>query len=646
MELRFGAVWLTALALTLGCGGTNKASAGARSAPAETIPETVVTPLEPVPAPRELFAVARVKSAAKLADVGVRWTSLPVDWRSLVAKESPGLERVVAFDAPVDCAAELDPASAEPHVYWACAFGVASADGAAAYFQAQGNTVTRRAPGAYAVRFEGLDCAIAPARGLAPARVVCADEAGSVDALTPYMARGLPTETFGASEVHAHVVAEPFRRRYSSELALIKTMGVPFLLRELEIGHPKFDRALRDVVYGIADEVIALANDVDRIDLDAALSPREDAIEASLSMAMVGQRSWLSQGTVRAAAASGLPPDVFWELPEDATGASYSSYADPEHARGLAQSLGELLDGWLDYSELSEARRRPLVEAFEDLFTLGGRSAFASLPLASAPHTSEVDAKTEAARRVIGAHLFVIDHGGERFQRFASELVKTANDRRFREHLVKTKLLRPDQLPTARERAPKGKKPLSAGSRAFEFEFPPSAFSSEPPGAGSPEKPAAKKSGAVAPAIAKKAVGSRTSVVLLVVPDGPSTWFAFGTDESALIDRLAEVKAGNGATLALRDGLGPLRSEKAISAGFSSLAGVLPGFDTSLIPGTEGLGSPRVLSRLPHRGETVMLWSMVAEAVGPKLSMSAVVPQAVVEDIVAIAVSQAPRTGW
>src|SRR5262249_37157122 len=149
-----------------------------------------------------------------------------------------------------------------------------------------------------------------------------------------------------------HVAAEPFRRRYGSEIALVRTMGVPFLLRELELGHPKFDRALRDAMYGVADEVIALAKDVDRIDLDASLSPREDAIDTRMTIAMNGQQSWTAQGIVRASGAAAAAPDFFWQLPKDATAASYSVYADPEHARGLSAALGQLLDGYLDYQEL------------------------------------------------------------------------------------------------------------------------------------------------------------------------------------------------------------------------------------------------------------------------------------------------------
>jgi hypothetical protein len=636
-------VGVTAFAFALSCGGGGaKGPPQPATAPQAPGQEMAVGPLGPVSAPRDLFAVARLRSAAKLADVGVRWTSLPVDWRSLVAKNLPGLERVLAFDAPVDAAAVLDPSSLEPKVFWAFAFGVSSADAAATFFLEQGNSVVRKSPGVYVVRLDAMSCQIAAARGVAAARVVCADEMNSVDALSPYMTRGLPAESLGASEVHFHVSAEPFRRRYSSELRLIKTMGVPFVLRELELGHPKFDRALRDAVYGFAEELIALASDLDRIDFDASLTPREDAIDARMSVAMVGLRSWTAQGIVRASGGSGPPPDFFWQLPKDSTAASYGTYADPEHARGFVASLGELLDGWLDYNELPDARRRPLVDTFQEMFTIGAHSVYASLP-SGAPSRPVPDAnrKTEATRKLLGAHVFALDHGGERIQKFASELVKAFGNKPFRDRLVKSKLVRAEQLPVLRERAAKGKG-LPAGSKTFEIEFAPEAFSTESSASFPTKESGRRKAPGAAPASKKAAAGPKTSVVFILVPDGPRTWGAFGTDEALLVGRLVEAKSGNGATLTLRDGLAALRGEKAVSAGFSSLAAALGSFDESVLGG-DAPWTKTAVGRLPHRGETPMLWHLLFEPAGPKVVMSGNIPQTVVEDLVALTVSGAPK---
>jgi hypothetical protein len=127
-----------------------------------------------------------------------------------------------------------------------------------------------------------------------------------------------------------------------------------------------------------------------------------------------------------------------------------------------------------------------------------------------------------------------------------------------------------------------------------------------------------------------------------LVPDGPRTWGAFGTDERLLVERLAEAKSGNGATLTLRDGLAPLRSEKAVSAGFSSLAAALGSLDDSIL-GSDALLNKTAMGRLPHRGETPMLWHVLFDAVGPKIVLAGSIPQSVAEDLVALTVSGAPK---
>jgi hypothetical protein len=362
-----------------------------------------------------------------------------------------------------------------------------------------------------------------------------------------------------------------------------------------------------------------------------------------MTISMVGQHSWVAQGLVRASASSGPPPDFFWQLPQDSTTASYSAYADPEHARSVVAALGALFDGWLDYNELGDARRRPLVDAFQEMFTIGAKSVYAALPAATpGPQSAdEGDRKAESARRILGAHIFATDQGGPRLQKFASELVKAIGYRPFRDRLVKQKLLRADQWPVARERTSKTKKAAPAGSKTFELEFSPGAFASDSSAASPAAKPGAARKTDVAPRAAKG--GSKTSVVLVVVPDGPRTWFGFGTDEALLVDRILEAKGGNGATLSLRDGIAPLRTENAVSAGFSSLSSALGSLDESLF-GSDPLGGRHALGRLPHRGETPMLWNVRFESVGPKLTASVMVPQSVVEDVVALTVSGAPKS--
>lgn len=158
---------------------------------------------------------------------------------------------------------------------------------------------------------------------------------------------------------------------------------------------------------------------------------------------------------------------------------------------------------------------------------------------------------------------------------------------------------------------------MPKGTRVFDFELPrPSEDSESPPGKGGKRVPS-------------KAKGDSLSVVFVVVPDGPLTWFGFGMDEKPLEDRIADARAGLSATLVTREGLGPVRSDPGLTGGFSSAAGALSGLPDVVKGGA-------AVERLPHRGQTVMPWRVVVEAAGPKLVATSRVPRAVAEDLVAL----------
>jgi hypothetical protein len=97
-------------------------------------------------------------------------------------------------------------------------------------------------------------------------------------------------------------------------------------------------------------------------------------------------------------------------------------------------------------------------------------------------------------------------------------------------------------------------------------------------------------------------------------------------------------------TLETRDGLAPLKSQIALSGGFTSIASVVSGARARLAAEIS-LGDPRALERLPHRGDTPVLWHVATDARGPTSIATARIPKAVVEDLVALAAGQVPRPG-
>ncbi|HVU05758.1 MAG TPA: hypothetical protein VHE30_28610 [Polyangiaceae bacterium] len=631
-----GGLACSVLSLALfSCGGS-KPEAVVPTAPAGTGQSGPIleAPLTPVAAPPELFAVARIQNAARATDTGVAWSGLPLDWRKLVAKEVPGLDGVVLYDAPVDFAAMLDPSSGEePNVYWAVSFGARSVSALVEFLRSQGGAATADGGGGYHVKVDPkVTCVVSRALGTAAARGVCSDDPAGVDALAPYMTRGLPTETLAGGDLHVHVVAEPFRRRYGSQLALVRTVGVPFALRELQVDHPKLDRSLRDVLYGLADEVIALAYDLDRVDMDMGFSPG-DMAEMSFTLGFLGKRSWTAQGIADAAAKPDVAPDTFWKLPADATSASYNTYADSARARVVAGALRELADGFLDYEGVPEKRRIPLVDALERALGVGATAVQATYSSPEGKTKESTDSRL--VKDTIGDHVLVFDGGGAEFSTLISELVKTMSDATVRSHLGKSKAFKDVPLPTARERAPKFGKGLPKGSRAWEVDIDvPEHDALDGALADVVQGPVAKKS-------AKKKT-ERLPIFIVASPVDRKTFFGVGTDEAFVESKLAEAIAGTGSTLATRDGLAPLRTDRVLTGGFSSLSAVA-GRVLAAVLSSHGkdAGSEQVLATLPHRGTTPMLFRGVAGSTGPKLTFGMQLPRAVVEDIVALGASQA-----
>ncbi len=77
-----------------------------------------------------------------------------------------------------------------------------------------GANVDRISPGVYQVS-EGEEephCAVAAARGQAPARVVCGPKFESVERLLPYATRGLPEAPASANDLEIEFNPEPIQR--------------------------------------------------------------------------------------------------------------------------------------------------------------------------------------------------------------------------------------------------------------------------------------------------------------------------------------------------------------------------------------------------------------------------------------------------
>ena len=292
--------WVTTscLALLVACGGSGAAvqpgpQSGAdladSSTPGAGRAEDELE-LQPVSAPEGLVVVGRWKNPGQTADTLMSWSNLPFDWRRLLQARHPELVAAAALDAPVEAAVALDPAGGAgdfPQPFAVVSLGLNSLDRAVEAIRGMGESVPKSGPGAYRIEGQGrIACGMARALGPSPARLVCGPRHQDVDALLPYATRGLPRESLSGGDLHLELRVDPLRKRYGRELSQLRSLALPAAVRQLTLGNPQFDRAVADAVYGLADEGLALLDDLDQLTID--LNATSGAGELDLLVGLEG----------------------------------------------------------------------------------------------------------------------------------------------------------------------------------------------------------------------------------------------------------------------------------------------------------------------------------------------------------------------
>jgi hypothetical protein len=632
---------LSPLFLVLGCGGTKppQSPTGSVVTPPISSASSEAPDLSPVAAPPDLFAVGRLKNAADVTDTIAAWAKLPVDWRTLLKREAPGVQSVVMFDAPVNFAAALDSTGAGsfPQPFAVFSIGLSSLDGALRFARHEGESVHEVRAGVYRLEDGSMHCALAAAIGRAPARLVCGDRAEDVEALLPYVTRGLPKEALSDADFHAELRLEPFRRHYARQLEQVKTLGVPFVLKELSLDSPDFDRALADAVHGIGDEVTDLVNDVDSIDFDMTIAKGRGIVDGTAHVKFIGESSWSVNTLLDAGRRSAPAPAMFWQLPRNATSASFSIGSNPDRLKGIRLTLGELAAGFLEHEKVPRASRQRVVDSIEQLLNMGGPDVYARgvVPseLKDSAKASFAERKRDRIRTSLGWYVMGSDLKPATFKKVLNNWASVYRDPQLRRALEHHLNIQSRDLPALRTIGAG----LGAGSFAYELDIPAKlltrhAFEHLMTDAMSG---AAGHNGKARHKKRARPAGKPLSVYLIVMPAKDGTWLGFSADEKKLKSELAILrKPSADNTLASREGLSELKNVKLVSGGFASLEGLVDGMRPTFASMGHGSRIDHLLDAMPHHGVTPMLVEITASDAGkPNFDWSFRMPKASVEDI-------------
>lgn len=614
------------VAFATACGGAKPTPNGptpVTEAPAvdegASVPENV--DLSPVAAPPGVFVLGRVKSPSGSLDTVSKWAKLPMDWRQMIAEEEPGILEVVDLDAPLDFVMAVDSsnlfAGFEPQV--AFSIGVVSMDAALERAREDGKGATRLRPGVYRI---DDDCAVAASRGKAPARIVCGDGSKSLDALLDYVTRGLPDEKLGDADARLEIHAEPLRKMYGGMLERGRAVVVPTILNELQIGDPRFDRAMAEAVHALADEVLDLIFDADRVVISLSADRNNQSIEAEATFALKGSRSWVAQTLNERGKRAAAAPEIFWSLPRGSTSASFAHGGDPKRFEPIRGRLVDLADAGLAKMQAPPRVRQSLVRLIETLPSNSASTAYAGGSLGGQVDLKSMtrpDRNREMVRQGIGWHVVGIDTAAKDYSKFLDDVRRVATSRDFKRYLSSTGFPM-DEYPEVRRRAARGRG-LSPGTQAYEVVVPGAVFASkwaQPPN----DK------------------GKALSVVLVVMPDGKRTWFGLSADEKLLTSKLAQVRSSAKADGKIsKAGLEQLQKTKVLSGGFSTLQSAVEGFGpmTTGVLRTVGVDLKKMASRLPNRGRSPMIYTVTTGA-GPSLTLRFEAPKGAVEDVTQLVV--------
>lgn len=600
------------LVALVGCGGAQKpAPETPKPPPPKPAPVVETADLSPVAAPSGLFVLGRVKRPTALVDTLAHWAGVPLGLRDLLPFGAKDLATVLAWDAPVELAVAVAPNGRRSSVEAGLSVGLTSTEQALAAAHGQGYELKRLAPEVYGVLgIPHAACAIAPAIGSALARLVCTHRASELEDLLPYMTRGLPNEPLGERELELELRVEPLRQRFASEIGSARLFA-GFLVRELQLDAPRFDTAVSDTAYALADELVAVVHDVNVVKLEASVDEQKRELDADLSVSFGDHKSWSASMLAEHGKHRGAAPEKFFAQPADADSAAFYYPHDPAIYDRMSAGLVELADAYLEQGKVGKVTRQRVTRVLETYFRWDGAGVNAS-------GTDAVEPAKKADPRVSSDWMLLrVDNAPPTLKGALPDLAAILSDRQLRAAAARTLKIEDKELATARL-VPLSGPGVPAGTKALLVKIP------------SDIGPLLGRSFG----LGGKSDGSEPRErALAVVMTGTSAVVASAANLKILGARLGQALAGKAPALATRADLGPLKTVQANWAGFATLRALLSS------TAAQSHGDPNELaSGLPHHGQVPMFLDFDVEPqTGANARWHLSVPAALFEDLPGLA---------
>jgi hypothetical protein len=594
-------------------------------------PVVVAAPdLSPVAEPKSLLALVRWKAPTHGIEHALHLLALPLSIDAMLEKAEPEVFRALRLDASFDAAVALDPSSADddPKVFVVASVPLASFAEARAAAERRYAGLEEIAPGVLRIPAKAnaeARCDLAMSVGDAPARVVCGAKTRDLDALRDYMTRGLahapPARDALEASVRFRALKDRWLPRLHAESATLEKAARGYLERE-----GVHDAELLAVPGVAIQESERFADDLDRLDFRFGLNDKPPEFFGGGTLRFAGRSSWLTQVLTDASTHEQPAPAMFWRLPKDASSASWGQSGDPARFEGIRHVVHAAMGAALDRLPALPADKGALVAFVDHVPKASGPWVYATgtlrfdaLPEKPGPHsTAAVLAEAKAYATTALGWVLVGVHGNpdpyvtwgkeavdmyQRGVRFAkTTMVKTAADK----DLVAF-------IPTfTAVSAPPG---WPKGTVAFDLRvtFDREAAEVLLPHEKDPQPIANSKSKAAKKPPRSASQKESITLRLAVVPDGDDTWIGFSGDPAELLKRVKAAMSGgpDAATIAKREGLGPLHAGDRTSGGFvtfgDAIDGAVKGWLREKPKNAELVEA--LVAAMPNRGATPILFS-------------------------------------
>lgn len=574
-----------------------------RAAPAPTTEIAADTPdLSPVSAPPGLFGLGRVVRPLAISDAVLGWAGLPVGLRELLPERTRALDRAIAWEAPVEFALVLSGSTKHP-VQAFFSVGLSSLEVARQLAAELGYETERLGPGIYAIGgVKGTSCAIAPALGSAAARLVCAERRSELEEVLPYATRGLPNESIGSHDLDFELRVEPVRQKFGTAISSARLFA-GFLIPRVALDVPRFDGAVSDGAYALADEAVALVGDLDVLRVEGTVQRDKQLLELELALKFRSKKSFTAGVVEESAGRAGPPPAALFRLPAHATSGGFSYAVEPKRWDGVRRIVSELVDAYLEHEKIKTPLRDRARGLSETLFQIGYPVTVFAEGSAGASAPGEGPGSWSIFRSELPA---------SKLRPALGDLHAILSDKTLRKSLSRRLESDDKALPVARLGRLSGPG-IPAGTQLVTLSVPPD-FNKElgeRVGMSSAQGPAARK-----------------EYVIAVVADGTGSLVGVAPTSKELAARLGPVLSGKGPTLSDRPELAPLRDITASGARFTTLEALA----AEVAAGSDELR--RTLPTLPGHGRVPIVMKYTAE-LSPALTgrVRLTVPAGVFADI-------------